>query len=55
MATSTAFPQQTLIGAIWPAGSLSQPVRLAILALAGTALLALSEMPPSREALPGCA
>jgi biotin transport system substrate-specific component len=42
MATSTAFPQQTLAAAVWPEGSLSKPLRLVILALAGTALLALS-------------
>lgn len=40
--SSTTFPQQTLIGAIWPDGSLARPLRLAILALAGTALLTLS-------------
>lgn len=40
--TVTALPQQTLAGAIWPEGSLSKPLRLAILALAGTALLWLS-------------
>ncbi len=42
MNSSTTFPQQTLIGAIWPEGSLSGPLRLAVLALAGTALLTLS-------------
>ncbi|MDH3229617.1 MAG: biotin transporter BioY [Alphaproteobacteria bacterium] len=42
MSTATAYPQQTLAGALWPEGSLSQPLRLAVLALAGTALLALS-------------
>jgi len=42
MATSTTFPQQTLAGALWPADTLSKPLRLAVLALAGTALLALS-------------
>ncbi len=42
MSSSTTFPQQTLIGAIWPEGRLSRPLRLAVLALAGTALLALS-------------
>ncbi|MCK5276485.1 MAG: biotin transporter BioY [Alphaproteobacteria bacterium] len=42
MNTTTAFPQQTLIGALWPEGSLAKPLRLAILALAGTALLTLS-------------
>jgi biotin transport system substrate-specific component len=36
------MPQQTLIGALWPEGSLAKPLRLAILALAGTALLTLS-------------
>jgi len=42
MSTVTALPQQTLAGAIWPEGSLSKPLRLAVLALAGTALLTLS-------------
>lgn len=39
---TTAFPQQTLIGALWPEGSLAKPLRMAILALVGTALLTLS-------------
>lgn len=42
MAESTALPRQTLIGAVWPEEGLARPVRLAILAIAGTALLALS-------------
>lgn len=42
MSSSTTFPQQTLIGAVWPEGSVAKPLRLAILALAGTALLTLS-------------
>jgi len=42
MSSTTTFPQQTLIGAVWPEGSLARPLRLAILALAGTALLTLS-------------
>ncbi len=42
MSSSTTFPQQTLIGAVWPEGRLSTPLRLVVLALAGTALLALS-------------
>jgi biotin transport system substrate-specific component len=42
MNTTTANPQQTLIGALWPEGSLAKPLRLAILALAGTALLTLA-------------
>jgi biotin transport system substrate-specific component len=42
MNMTTAMPQQTLIGALWPEGSLAKPLRLAILALAGTALLTLS-------------
>lgn len=42
MTTSTATAQQTLVGAIWPEGSLAKPLRLAILALAGSALLAIS-------------
>lgn len=42
MSTSTTVPHSTLIGAVWPEGSLARPLRLAILALAGTALLALS-------------
>ncbi len=42
MAETTAYPHQTLIGAAWPEGSLARPLRLAILALAGTALLTLS-------------
>lgn len=42
MSSSTTFPQQTLIGAVWPEGSLARPLRLAILALAGAALLTLS-------------
>jgi len=42
MNMTTALPQQTLIGALWPEGSLAKPLRLAILALAGTALLTLS-------------
>ncbi len=42
MADTTTSPQQTLIGAAWPEGSLARPIRLAILALAGSALLTLS-------------
>jgi biotin transport system substrate-specific component len=42
MTISTATAQQTLVGAIWPEGSLAKPLRLAILALAGTMLLTLS-------------
>jgi biotin transport system substrate-specific component len=42
MNISTAMPQQTLIGALWPEDSLAKPLRMAILALAGTALLTLS-------------
>jgi biotin transport system substrate-specific component len=42
MSSSTTFPQQTLIGAVWPEGSLARPLRLALLALAGTALLTVS-------------
>lgn len=42
MSMTTASPQQTLIGAAWPEGSLAKPVRLAILALVGTGLLTLS-------------
>ena len=42
MSDSTAMPRPTLIAAVWPEGSLAQPLRLAILALAGTALLFLS-------------
>jgi biotin transport system substrate-specific component len=42
MNMTTALPQQTLIGALWPEGSIAKPLRLAILALAGTALLTLS-------------
>ena len=42
MADTTTYPHQTLIGAAWPEGSLARPVRLAILALAGSALLTLS-------------
>ncbi len=42
MADTTTLPQPTLIGAAWPEGSLARPVRLAILALAGSALLTLS-------------
>ncbi|UCH73132.1 MAG: biotin transporter BioY [Rhodospirillales bacterium] len=42
MSSSTTFPQQTLIGALWPEGGLSRSLRLAVLALAGTALLTLS-------------
>jgi biotin transport system substrate-specific component len=42
MAETTALPQQTLIGAAWPEGSLARPIRLVILALAGSALLTLS-------------
>ncbi len=42
MAETTTLPQQTLIGAAWPEGSLARPIRLAILALAGSALLTLS-------------
>lgn len=42
MSTTTASPQQTLIGAAWPESNLARPVRLAVLALLGTALLTLS-------------
>ncbi len=42
MADTTTSPQPTLIGAAWPEGSLARPIRLAILALAGSALLTLS-------------
>ncbi len=43
MAETTAqAPQQTLIEAAWPGGAMAKPLRLAILALAGTALLTLS-------------
>lgn len=42
MNTTTAIPQQTLIGALWPEDSLARPLRLAILAIVGTALLTLS-------------
>jgi len=42
MANTNALSGQTLIGALWPEGSLVKPLRLAILALAGTALLTLS-------------
>lgn len=42
MNMTTAMPHKTLIGALWPEGSLAKPLRMAILALAGTALLALS-------------
>jgi biotin transport system substrate-specific component len=42
MNTITALPQRTLIGALWPEGSLAKPLRLAILAVVGTALLTLS-------------
>jgi biotin transport system substrate-specific component len=38
----TAMPHQTLVGALWPEGSLAKPLRMAILALLGTALLTLS-------------
>jgi biotin transport system substrate-specific component len=42
MADTTTYPHQTLIGAAWPEGSLARPIRLVILALAGSALLTLS-------------
>ena len=42
MTISTATAQQTLVGAIWPEGSLAKPLRLAILALVGSMLLTLS-------------
>lgn len=42
MTMTTGLPQQTLIGAAWPEGGLAKPLRLAILAVAGTALLTLS-------------
>lgn len=42
MSESTALPQPTLIAAVWPEGRLSRYLRLAILALAGSGLLALS-------------
>lgn len=42
MTKTTALPQRTLIGAAWPEGSLSNPLRLAILAVVGAALLTLS-------------
>ena len=41
MADTTALPQTTLIGAVWPDGAIARPLRLAILAIAGTALLTL--------------
>lgn len=42
MSISTALPQPTLIAAAWPEGTLHRYLRLAILALAGSALLAIS-------------
>lgn len=42
MNMTTAMRHQTLVGEIWPQGSLAKPLRLAILALAGTMLLTLS-------------
>ncbi len=43
MAETTAqTPQTTLIEAAWPDGAMAKPLRLVILALAGTALLAAS-------------
>jgi len=42
MNMTTAMPHQTLVGALWPEGSLAKPLRMAILALLGTALLTLS-------------
>lgn len=42
MAHSTALSGQTLIGAVWPESSLFKPLRLAVLAVAGSALLAVS-------------
>lgn len=41
MSSSTALPQPTLIAAAWPEGGLRY-LRLAVLALAGSALLAIS-------------
>lgn len=42
MADMTAMTGQTLIGTVWPERSVARPLRLAILAIAGTALLTLS-------------
>lgn len=42
MTTATVFSHPTLADTVWPEGVLSRPLRLAILALAGTALLTLS-------------
>ncbi len=40
--TTVQTPQATLIEAVWPDGAMSKPLRLVILAIAGSALLALS-------------
>ena len=40
--TTVQTPQTTLIEAAWPGGAMAKPLRLVILALAGTALLTLS-------------
>lgn len=42
MADMTAMTGQTLIGTVWPERSVARPLRLVILAIAGTALLTLS-------------
>jgi len=42
MNMTTAMRHQTLVGVLWPEGSLAKPLRMAILALLGTALLTLS-------------
>ena len=42
MNMTTAMLHQTLVGALWPEGSLAKPLRMVILALLGTALLTLS-------------
>lgn len=42
MNMTTAMRHQTLVGALWPEGSLAKPLRMAVLALLGTALLTLS-------------
>jgi len=42
MTATITHSHPTLADAVWPEGGLSRPLRLAILALAGTALLALS-------------
>ncbi len=40
--TTVQTPRTTLIGAVWPGGAMARPLRLVILAFAGTALLTLS-------------